>query len=69
MQRAVIDRYVEPRDRSLGNTRKHFGGCRINTADLDVRITRKPTDITTREYVGTELIQKVCISKYSAGNA
>jgi len=27
LQRTVIIKYVEPKDRSLGKTRQHFGGC------------------------------------------
>ena len=57
----VINKYVEPKDRSLGNTREHFRGWRINTVDSDKRITtsyvtKQLTDITIREIVGTELI-------------
>jgi hypothetical protein len=56
VQRTVIYKYVEVKERSLGNTREHFRRRRINTVDLDGRITRQPTDITIGESVGTELI-------------
>jgi hypothetical protein len=61
LQRRVIIKSVEPKDRYLGNTRRHIRGCQIKTVDSDKRITTQyitmqPTDITTREPVRTELI-------------
>jgi len=34
----VIHKYMEPNDRSLGNTREHFRGWWINIVNLDERI-------------------------------
>ena len=74
MQRTLINKYVEPKGRCLGNTSRHFRGCQINTVDLDKRtttsyVTTQPTDITIREPTGNELIQKKCIVNNSKGTA
>ena len=50
-----------PKDRSFGKTREHCRGWWINTVCSDKWITtsyvtKQPTDITTRQTVGTELI-------------
>jgi hypothetical protein len=68
------NKYVKPKDRSLGNTREHLRGWQINTVGSEKRITTshvttQPTDINVRQPVGTELIQKKCIGNNSKGTA